>query len=121
MKTSRDIGFEKEREVVTYLKKLKYKILDTNFKTQFGEIDIVAKQYRTIVFIEVKYRKSSFRGTPQESVTDRKQKKIIKSAIVYLKEKNIKNNVRFDVASVSDNCIEIINSAFSISDGMYYL
>jgi Holliday junction resolvase-like predicted endonuclease len=56
MKIARDIGFEKEKEVVAYLKRLKYEILDTNFKTRFGGIDIIAKQDDTIVFIEVKYK-----------------------------------------------------------------
>ncbi|MDR3306109.1 MAG: YraN family protein [Endomicrobium sp.] len=120
MKTARDIGFEKEKEVAAYLKKLKYKILDTNFRTRFGEIDIIAKQDGTIVFIEVKYRKSSFSGTPQELVTHSKQKKIIKSAIVYIKLHDIKDNVRFDVIAVNDNNIEIINSAFSIPESLYY-
>jgi putative endonuclease len=120
MKSTRDIGFEKEKEVIAYLKKLKYKILDTNFTTHFGEIDIIAEQDDTIVFIEVKYRKSSFSGTPQEAVIYTKQKKIIKSAIIYMKLHNIKNNIRFDVAAVSSNNIEIINSAFPIPGGLYY-
>ncbi|MDR0399225.1 YraN family protein [Candidatus Endomicrobiellum devescovinae] len=120
MRIARDIGFEKEKEVAAYLKRLKYKILDTNFKTRFGEIDIIAKQDDTIVFIEVKYRKSSFSGTPQESVTYSKQQKIIKSAIVYLKQNNIKNNIRFDVVGVLDKDIELIKSAFFIPEGLYY-
>ncbi|MDR2399810.1 MAG: YraN family protein [Endomicrobium sp.] len=119
MKSTRDIGFEKEKEVVEHLKRLKYKILDTNFRSRFGEI-IIAKQDDTIAFIEVKYRKASFICTPQEAVTYSKQKKIIKSAIVYIKLHHIKNNVRFDIAAVDDNNIEIINSAFSVSEEIYY-
>jgi putative endonuclease len=120
MKSTRDIGFEKEKKVVAYLKELKYKILETNFTTHFGEIDIIAKQGGTIVFIEVKYRKSSFSGTPQEAVIYSKQKKIIKSAMIYIKLHNIKDNIRFDIAAVSINNIEIINSAFPIPEGLYY-
>jgi putative endonuclease len=120
MKSTRDIGFEKEKEVVKHLKRLKYKILDTNFTARFGEIDIIAKQDDTIVFIEVKYRKASFSGTPQEAVTYSKQKKIIKSAILYIKLHHIKDNIRFDIAAVDDNNIEIINSAFSVPEGIYY-
>jgi putative endonuclease len=120
MKTTREIGFEKEKEVVNHLKSLSYKILETNFITRFGEIDIIAKQGDTIVFIEVKYRKSSFRGRPQESVTYSKQQKIIKSAIGYLKQNNIKNNIRFDVVGILDKNIELIKSAFFIPEGLYY-
>ncbi|MDR0800521.1 MAG: YraN family protein [Endomicrobium sp.] len=121
MKNARDIGFEKEKAVVKYLKKLKYEILTTNFKTNFGEIDIIARQNDTIVFVEVKYRKSSYSGTPQEAVTVKKQQKIIKSAVVYIKQNNIKDNIRFDVASVDDEKIEIINSAFVPPEYLYYL
>jgi putative endonuclease len=120
MKSTRDIGFEKEKKVVEHLKKLKYKILDTNFRSHFGEIDIVARQDDTIVFVEVKYRKESSSGAPQEAVTYRKQKKIIKSAILYIKLYHIRDNIRFDVAAVDDNSIEIINSAFSVPGGIYY-
>ncbi|MCA6085780.1 YraN family protein [Candidatus Endomicrobiellum agilis] len=121
MRNTRDIGFEKEKEVVKYLKKLKYKILTTNFKTNFGEIDIIARQGDTIVFVEVKYRKSSYSGTPQEAVTVKKRQKIIKSAVVYIKQNGIKDDIRFDIASVDDNKIEIINSAFVLPEYLYYL
>ncbi|MDR0820178.1 MAG: YraN family protein [Endomicrobium sp.] len=121
MKNARDIGFEKEKAVVNYLKNFKYKILTTNFRTSFGEIDIIAKHNDTIVFIEVKYRKYPYSGTPQEAVTAKKQQKIINSAVVYIKQNNIKDNIRFDVASVNDNKIEIINSAFTLPENLYYL
>lgn len=121
MKTAKDIGFEKEKEVVEYLKKLKYKIIETNFSTKFGEIDIITKNEDTIVFIEVKYRKTLYSGVPQEAVTFKKQQKIIKSAIIYIKQNNIKNDIRFDVVAIDDNKIEIIKSAFTSSDHSYYL
>jgi putative endonuclease len=120
MKTTRDIGFEKEKEVAKYLTKLGYKILETNFKTYFGEIDIIGKYRDTTVFVEVKYRKSLSIGTPQEAVTSKKQQKIIKSATVYIKQNNIKDNIRFDVAAVDNNKIELIESAFSLQENLYY-
>ncbi|MCA6071260.1 MAG: YraN family protein [Endomicrobium sp.] len=120
MKTTKDIGFGKEKEVVEHLKKLKYEIIETNFSTKFGEIDIIAKHKDAIVFIEVKYRKSLYSGVPQEAVTFKKQQKIIKSAITYVKQNNIKNDIRFDVAAADDNKIEIIESAFTSSDRLYY-
>jgi len=120
MKTNRDVGFEKEKEVVKYLENLKYKILTTNFRTSFGEIDIIAKQNETVIFIEVKYRKSSHVGTPQEAVTSKKQQRIINSALVYIKQNNIKKDIRFDIASVNDDKIEIISSAFAPPEELYY-
>lgn len=110
--TARDVGFDKEKEALSYIKKLKYKILTTNFTTKFGEIDIVAKDKDTLVFIEVKYRKSLYAGTPQEAVTFAKQQKIINSAIVYVKKNNIKSDIRFDIIAIYNNKIELIQSAF---------
>jgi putative endonuclease len=120
-KTTRDLGFDKEKEAVKYIKNLKYKILVTNFTTKFGEIDIIAKDKDTLVFIEVKYRKSLCSGTPQEAVKFTKQQKIIKSAIVYIKKNNIKTNFRFDVVALYDDKIELIKSAFVPADNQFYI
>jgi putative endonuclease len=119
--TARGVGFDKEKEALLYIKKLKYKILTTNFTTKFGEIDIVAKDKDTLVFIEVKYRKSLYAGTPQEAVTFAKQQKIIKSAIVYVKKNNIKSDIRFDIIAIYNNKIELIQSAFSLKCDQFYI
>jgi putative endonuclease len=119
MKTAREIGFEKEKEVCTYLKNLGLKILETNFRTCFGEIDIIAQESNAIVFIEVKYRKSSYSGTPQEAVSLKKQEKIIKSAVFYIQKNNLTKNIRFDVAAVSEGKIEIIKSAFIPKENIF--
>lgn len=119
MADSRTLGFEKEKEAAAFIKKKGYKILSTNYATQYGEIDIIAKHKKDIVFIEVKYRKSSFSGAPQEAVTYKKQQKIIKSAAMYIKENKIKENIRFDIVAISGG-IEIIESAFdAASAGLY--
>jgi putative endonuclease len=117
---TRDVGFLKEKEVASLLKSKGYKILETNYRSPFGEIDIIAKEKNDIVFVEVKYRISSYCGTPQEAVNYRKRQKIIKSALVYIKENSLKNNMRFDVAAVNGENIEIIKSAFVSCDGRYY-
>ena len=118
--SSRDVGFGKEKEAARFLKDGGYEILETNYKTPFGEIDIIAKEEDCIVFVEVKYRKSSYSGTPQEAVNYKKQNKIIKSALAYMKQKSLKNNIRFDIAAVSNENIEIIKSAFVPASGKYY-
>ncbi|MDR1942194.1 MAG: YraN family protein [Endomicrobium sp.] len=118
--SSRESGFEKEREAAAYLKKNGYKILATNYVTPFGEIDIIAEDKNEIVFVEVKYRKSSYSGLAQEAVNALKQKKIIKSALLYIKRNCIKKNIRFDVAAVSDAKIELIKSAFTPAESQYY-
>lgn len=122
MADKRSLGFEKEKGAAAFIKKKGYKILETNYLSRFGEIDIIAKHKKDIVFIEVKYRQSSFSGTPQEAVNHSKQQKIIKTSAVYIKEKKIKENVRFDIVAISGTGeIEIIESAFNADSVGYYI
>ena len=120
MADARETGFDKEKEAAKFLIKNGYKIIETNFNTKYGEIDIIAKHRDYLVFVEVKYRKSSNTGTSQEAVTFAKQQKIIKSAIVYLKQNRIENNIRFDVVAINDSEITLIEAAFSIPENKYY-
>jgi putative endonuclease len=122
MQTTRDKGFQKEKEAATLLEKNGYKILATNFASPFGEIDIIAKHKEFLVFIEVKFRKTLFSGTAQEAVTNTKQQKIIKTAISYMKQKAIKNtDIRFDIVALTPDNFEIIPNAFVPNESRYYV
>ena len=108
-----DIGKKHEQEAADYLKSLNYKILELNYKIlPIGEIDIIAKDKNTIVFVEVKYRKTKEFGTPAEFVTKSKQKKVIKTALCYIKQNKIKADIRFDIISICQAEIEHIKNAF---------
>ncbi|MDR1696228.1 MAG: YraN family protein [Endomicrobium sp.] len=120
MADARKTGFDKEKEAAKFLTKNGYKIIETNFNTKYGEIDIIAKHKKCLVFVEVKYRKSSDMGAPQEAVTFQKQQKIIKSAIVYLKQNHIRSDIRFDVAAITGGEITVIESAFGLPENKYY-
>lgn len=89
-----------ENEAVKYLKKKGYKILETNYRKTYGEIDIIAKQGENIAFVEVKTRKNDAYGTPAEFVTPSKQKKIIKTAYTYIQEQDLDANFTFDIIEV---------------------
>ena len=105
-----DIG---EIGAVEFLKKKKFKIIQTNFKTKFGEIDIVAQDGDYLVFIEVKRRLTLAFGRPIEAVDWRKQQKIKKTAEYYLMVKHkTECNVRFDVMEIIDNQINYVENAF---------
>ena len=109
-----NIGKKYEEEAVNFLKNLKYDIIEQNFKLlPIGEIDIIAKDKKTIVFVEVKYRKTKEFGTPAEFVTKSKQSKVIKTALCYIKQNKIKVDIRFDVISICQAEIEHIKNAFS--------
>ncbi len=98
---------------VNLLKKKGYKILATKFSTKFGEIDIIARHKKTIVFVEVKRRLSFQYGRPIEAIDYRKERTIKKVAEYYLnKTKNLDSDVRFDVVEIVDNEINHIENAF---------
>lgn len=81
-----------------FLKKNKYKILQTNYKNVLGEIDIVATKSGVIVFVEVKFRTTQKYGLPREAVTPQKASKIRHVATLYLQAKRLlESNIRFDV------------------------
>ena len=85
------------------MEKMGYEILERNFHALQGEIDIIAKKDNTIVFTEVKYRKSEEMGTPGEAVGYQKQQNIIRAAKVYIAQKCLMEmgyDFRFDVAEV---------------------
>jgi len=91
-------GEKGEAIAVRQLKKDGYKILETNYLTKLGEIDIIAKDKDTIVFVEVKARRSVHFGSPKGAVTTQKQRKISMVALYYLKVTNqITAKARFDV------------------------
>ncbi len=102
-----------------------YKILCRNYKSKFGEIDIIASDKDTFCFIEVKTRKSLDFGLPQEAVSRLKRKKISKTALDYLKTNNLlKKKARFDVVSVvysgEKPQLDLIKDAFSLDPAYAY-
>lgn len=102
-----------EFKACEYLKKKKYKIIETNYKNLIGEIDIIAVKNKNLIFIEVKARETCAFGRPSEAVTFRKQQKIIKTAESFLKTyKKRYNNCQFDVIEVIGDEINHIENAF---------
>ena len=93
-----DLG---EKETAKFLQNYGYQILTTNYRCKLGEIDIIARFEETIIFVEVKTRKSLNCGYPAEAVHYRKQQKIIATALNYLREnKKFDSPCRFDVMEV---------------------
>lgn len=100
-KEFKDPGKEGEEIAFGFLKEKGYEILKRNFRFGHGEIDIVAKKEETLVFIEVKTRRSLEFGPPETAVTLPKQKQIIKIAKAYLYINDIHNTeCRFDVIAI---------------------
>ncbi len=97
------LGQSGEEFAVRYLRRKNYRILQRNFRTKIGEIDIIASTGKTLIFCEVKTRLSKAYGHPIEAVTPSKQRTIRKVAEVYLAmAKNLSQfeSIRFDVISI---------------------
>ena len=109
------LGRAGEVKAAEFLKKKGLKILEKNYKTHIGEIDIIAKDNHTIVFIEVKTRADDFFGAPSEAVNRKKQEKYYKVALEYLtKTSNNDSLCRFDVIEIENGQINHIVNAFSM-------
>lgn len=112
----RHLGAEKELLAAEYLMKRGWRILEKNFYCHQGEIDLIAMSPECVlVFLEVKYRKDSRNGLPEEAVNSKKQIRIQKAALVYLYQKAIPldRQCRFDVISIMGNTIKLIENAFA--------
>lgn len=117
---SQEFGTRGEAEAVRLLKRQGYRILERNYRTRLGEIDIIAKDRHTIVFIEVKTRRTGRFGSPKAAVTPLKQRRLSKTALTYLKStRQTSAHARFDVVAIDTTTgggHEIIRNAFEFAD-----
>lgn len=113
MQNKRKVGFDYEKIAGEYLKTQGYEIIEYNFYSRSGEIDIIAKHEEYLVFVEVKYRKDSSSGYPLEAISLTKQKSICKCAMYYMKKNGLFDmSVRFDVVGILDDQIQVVQNAF---------
>ena len=120
--TRRATGIRGEEEAARFLARCGYAILDKNVRTRAGEIDLVAKEGKTLVFVEVKTRKDLAGDPPEAAVNTRKQNRLGKLAHGYLKLRRLREMpCRFDVVAVIVNdeggvkAIRHIPNAFSVA------
>ena len=118
--SKQDVGKKGESAAVRHLKKQGYKIIEQNYRTKAGEIDIIAREKKTLVFVEVKTRRSTAYGSPKWAVTPKKQKAISMAALYYLKMTDqTQADARFDVVSIifqgEDTRIELVRNAFDLA------
>ena len=108
-------GRKSEDMAAAYLKNQGFVILQRNYRTRLGEIDIIARDGQTIVFVEVKARKTDNTGSVKSSITQNKKIKITRLAQCYLKQSRTYDaKVRFDVVVIKGDgeSIELIKNAF---------
>jgi putative endonuclease len=113
----RGVGQAWERLAETHLKRAGYRILDRNVLLRVGEIDFVARDGKTLCFIEVKGRRGTEFGGPAAAVTPEKQRRIYRAAEAYLqRHRPARSACRFDVVTILDQgetpVVEILRGAF---------
>ena len=119
-KTTRTIGQETETQACQYLQKQGLKLIERNFHGPNGELDLIMSDKASLVFVEVRYRKSNNYGTAAETINKAKQKKLHLTALYYLQTKSgyIDKPSRFDVISISggntEQNINWIKNAFQV-------
>lgn len=116
MKNTTNIGKVGEDWASLYLKNRGLVVIGRNYRTRFGEIDIIAKDAEALVFVEVKRKTQSVFGEPYEMVTPKKKEKLINMSRYYLTDKGIGEdaNWRIDIISIDWNRrIEWIKNAIT--------
>ncbi|MCA9258598.1 MAG: YraN family protein [Planctomycetales bacterium] len=97
----RTLGELGEQQAARFLKRAGLRIVELRRRSQFGEIDIVAVEDRTVVFVEVKTRRTASQGRPGEAVDRRRRQRLVRAASAYLKAHRLGHNAcRFDVVEV---------------------
>lgn len=114
MGQSKKIGLAYEQVAVEYLERKGCRVLNRNFYTKFGEVDIIVSDGEYLVFVEVKYRTDRKGGHPLEVVDVKKQMRIKKAAQFYLLRYGFSENTpcRFDVIGILKDEIFHIENAF---------
>ena len=112
------LGKEGEDQAAKFLVKKGYRILERNYRTRNGEIDLITLHEGAVVFVEVKTRTNDAYGAPELAVNARKQGRMIKAALGYIKYKKLHQvPCRFDVVAISSSAgqpVELIQNAFEM-------
>jgi len=126
---AKPLGVRGEDAAARLLKRKGYRILARHLDSPLGELDIIAVDGRTIVFIEVKTRTSTDAGRPAEAIDERKELRMTQAALAYLKAHGLlKYSARFDVVAITwptdarrPSSIEHFQNAFEASGrGQFY-
>lgn len=109
----RKTGAEYEAAAAAWLETKGYRILERNYRTRLGEIDLIAEEGATLCFIEVKYRSGTGYGMPAEAVTPHKQQKILAVSRHYLTDHGCwERSIRYDVVEILGGRIRVLKNSF---------
>ena len=110
---SRKLGADAEQRAADFLAGLGYTILERNFTCKMGELDIIAQDADTVVFVEVRSRSSLSYGLAQETVVAAKRRKLVRTAQLYIQRHDLDCPMRFDVVALGPAGLEHFPDAFA--------
>jgi len=115
-----ELGQRGEAIALKKVKKLGYKCIARNYRCPLGEVDLVAKDGNTLVFVEIKTRRMKSLGYAKEAITEKKKRQLSKVALAYMKANNCSHmKSRFDVVAINfingKSEIEVIQNAFDLA------
>ncbi len=111
---SRAAGYSAEQQAAEHLKSLGFELIESNFTVKGGEIDLICDDAGTLVFVEVRSRRNNRYGTPIETISATKRRRIVLAARLYLLQRNINERAcRFDVVALEDGVVTHIPDAFN--------
>jgi putative endonuclease len=109
------VGYDAEEKAARFLAAHGLAIVARNFRTRLGEIDLVARDGATLVFVEVRYRASDGFGGAVESITAGKRSRIVAAANLYLAQLGAEPPCRFDVVTLDGSSAQWIRAAFDVA------
>jgi putative endonuclease len=100
--STRSVGAEAEQRAVRFLEGQGYRVIHRNYACRMGEVDLICEDGETLAFVEVRYRKASRYGYPEETITREKKRRIANTARYFLLERKLpaERECRFDVVSI---------------------
>ena len=97
---SKELGKVGEEAALGYLKERGYEIIEQNYRSRFGEIDLVARTGEELVLVEVKTRRGKGFGSPMEAITHRKKQRLRRVGMAWAQRRRWKGPIRFDAIGV---------------------
>ena len=121
--TSREVGQQMESAACTYLARRGCELIERNYRTKGGEIDLIMSDAETLVFVEVRYRANATHGQPIDSITAGKRRRVLHAARSYLMRFRVQPSCRFDVVAIAGTLAEPqinwIKAAFDATGGSW--
>jgi putative endonuclease len=105
-------GYLAEQKALAFLESKGYTLVRQNYRHKKGEIDLIVRKNKLLVFVEVRFRSSTEFGFPEQTISEKKKKLLLQTAEQFIIENNWQDNIRFDIIALSDDDLQHFEDAF---------